>query len=250
MIFKTIKEFIKKIPFFYQLYLDIYKYYFIRKEGESLCENLAATTSLDTKVEVLLNNKYFHSSQKKNEILRFLSLASNLNPRIICEIGTRKGGTLILLSRVAASDATLISIDLKYPYVRFPDILKRMILPNQKLICIEKSSTDPKTEKFVGKLLGDKKIDLLFIDGDHSYNGVSNDYKRFKKYVNPEGVIAFHDIHPDSFSLFGLKTETYVGDVPRFWNEIINVEKMEFIEDKKQDGCGIGVLTLSKDIKW
>ena len=34
-------------------------------------------------------------------------------------------------------------------------------------------------------------LDLLFIDGDHSYEGVRQDYKMYSKLVRDGGLIAF-----------------------------------------------------------
>ncbi len=39
----------------------------------------------------------------------------------------------------------------------------------------------------------DRPIDLLFIDGDHTYEGVRRDYELFAKWVRPRGMVAFHD---------------------------------------------------------
>jgi predicted O-methyltransferase YrrM len=38
-------------------------------------------------------------------------------------------------------------------------------------------------------------IDLLFIDGDHKYESVKNDYYKFKKIVKSGGFIVFDDLH-------------------------------------------------------
>lgn len=39
----------------------------------------------------------------------------------------------------------------------------------------------------------DIKIDLLFIDGDHSYEGVKLDFELYSKILNPNGLILIHD---------------------------------------------------------
>ncbi len=38
-----------------------------------------------------------------------------------------------------------------------------------------------------------RPIDLLFIDGDHSYEGVRRDWELFSPFVAPHGVVVFHD---------------------------------------------------------
>jgi len=43
--------------------------------------------------------------------------------------------------------------------------------------------------------MNNTKIDILFIDGDHSYKGVLNDWNNFKDFVNPGGFICFDDIY-------------------------------------------------------
>ncbi len=36
-------------------------------------------------------------------------------------------------------------------------------------------------------------IDLLFIDGDHSYDGVKSDWETYKYFLKPGSIIIFHD---------------------------------------------------------
>ncbi len=46
-----------------------------------------------------------------------------------------------------------------------------------------------------------KKIDLLFIDGDHSFESVQNDFNLWSKKMRSGGIIVFHDYgniqHPE-----------------------------------------------------
>lgn len=44
------------------------------------------------------------------------------------------------------------------------------------------------------KVEWDKPIDVLLIDGDHSYEGVRADYTRFEPYVKDNGLILLHDV--------------------------------------------------------
>jgi len=42
-------------------------------------------------------------------------------------------------------------------------------------------------------VLQDIKIDLLFIDGDHSYEGVKLDFELYSRIMSPNGIIILHD---------------------------------------------------------
>ena len=87
--------------------------------------------------------------------------------------------------------------------------------------------------------LGDRVLDYLFIDGDHSYAGVKADFEQYGPLVKKGGLIAFHDIAD------GLPEN--VGGVPRFWNELKHqFRNQEFIADPKQGGWGIGVLYVDR----
>ena len=84
-------------------------------------------------------------------------------------------------------------------------------------------------------LLAGKKVDLLFIDGDHSYEGVKKDFEMYSPLVADGGVIAFHDI--------AVHTKFAHCEVDRFWNEIKPVFRhREIIDDPKQGWAGIGIL--------
>ena len=64
----------------------------------------------------------------------------------------------------------------------------------------------------------DKKIDLIFIDGDHSYEGVKADWELFLPHMSEFGVVVFHDtlwdLRPD-----GIHNRADMG-VPRFVEEL------------------------------
>ena len=48
----------------------------------------------------------------------------------------------------------------------------------------------------------DRSIDLLFIDGDHTYEGCKADWERFLPFMSKFGLVVFHDttwdLHPNS----------------------------------------------------
>ena len=76
-------------------------------------------------------------------------------------------------------------------------------------------------------------VDFLFIDGDHTYDGVSKDHETFAPLVRHGGLVGFHDIHPIDDGL---------TEVPRYWRELRRaVDGTEWIDSFNQSGYGIGI---------
>jgi predicted O-methyltransferase YrrM len=86
--------------------------------------------------------------------------------------------------------------------------------------------------------LAGREIDFLFIDGDHTYEGVKSDFEMYSPLVRAGGLVAFHDIVPDRF-------ET-TGEVHIYWNELKQrgYEQRELIDLVGSRGYGIGVVFL------
>lgn len=55
---------------------------------------------------------------------------------------------------------------------------------------IKSTSIDAYYDFFVRQ---DIQIDFLFIDGDHSYEGVKSDFELYSKLLSPKGIIVLHD---------------------------------------------------------
>ena len=85
--------------------------------------------------------------------------------------------------------------------------------------------------------LAGRQADLLFVDGDHSSEGVYRDDELYRGLVRPGGVIAFHDIVTG--------TPEFVGGVPEFWESFKTADARELVENRGQGGFGIGVLPSS-----
>jgi cephalosporin hydroxylase len=180
-------------------------------------------------------------SQVKYEIAKLLEIVVELGPKVVLEIGTAGGGTLFLFTRVADPEAKIISIDLPggpfgggYPRWKIP-LYKSFSRGGQRIYLVRRDSHDPRTLEEVRKILGGEKVNFLFIDGDHTYEGVKRDFEMYSPLVRNGGVIAFHDICPHP-------PETGC-EVSRFWNEVKQRHKYaEIVEDWNQKWAGIGVL--------
>jgi predicted O-methyltransferase YrrM len=160
-------------------------------------------------------------------------------PRRIVEIGAANGGTLFLFATAAADDALIVSIDVPEGYRRRREKLHRAFArKGQRIELMRADSHDPGTVQTTGRLLGGRDVDLLFIDGDHSYEGVRADYLNYSPFVRDGGLIAFHDIVPGP--------ERHVGEAPRFWKELRQtVEVEEVVQDWRQGDSGIGLVRVS-----
>jgi predicted O-methyltransferase YrrM len=212
-----------------------------------LRRSVARAKSLDELVQVVstcrLGPLHIRPMQIHEEIRELLELLSARPPRAALEIGTARGGTLCLLARVAAPDALLISVDLPegpfgggYPVWKGP-LYRSFARPGQRVELIRGASAAPRTRDRVERLLGDRSLDFVLIDGDHSYRAVQRDFETYAPLVRPGGMVAFHDIHPGP--------PERVGGVPRFWSEIRSRHPhREILAARDQLGFGVGVLQL------
>lgn len=183
----------------------------------------------------------FTPSQVREEITGFLKLLAQNPPATCLEIGTEKGGTFFLLTRVATPEAFLLSLDLPvgrgsaYPAWREP-LYRGFAREQQRIEIVREDSHAARTLETLKQRLAGRALDLLFIDGDHSYDGVKSDFEMYAPLLARGGTIAFHDIVDGA--------EASVGGVPRFWREIKQTRRhLEFVKSWKQGGWGIGVLT-------
>lgn len=178
--------------------------------------------------------------QKRIEITQLLRFVSERQPKTALEIGMAQAGTTFLLKENLRSLTMLIGIDI---HLHNLFVLKTFNKRNCDLHFFEGDSKDVVTKKNVVEALGGRKLDLLFIDGDHSYEGVKSDFEKYAPLVASGGMIVFHDICEDYQTRYGRHTGNYTGGVPQFWKEIRQgFEFHEFVDDYDQDGFGIGCL--------
>jgi predicted O-methyltransferase YrrM len=179
--------------------------------------------------------------QVKYEIAKLLEIMAELRPRVVLEIGTAGGGTLFLFTRAADPNAKIISIDLPgglfgggYPKWKVP-LYKSFARGGQRIYLLRRDSHDSRTLEEVKRILGDERVDFLFVDGDHTYEGVKRDFEMYSPLVRKNGIIAFHDIVPGP--------PEKVGGVPKFWCQVRrHFRHLEIVKDWNQGGFGIGVL--------
>jgi cephalosporin hydroxylase len=217
----------------------------IRQDAVEFRERMRRAATLDEKVEIVLHARSFRATQKRSEISSLLNMVRELKPRTLCEIGAFRGGTLALFAAASPDDAQILSLDIDYPLGR-DRIYPQFCGPRQSITCLEGDSHLPETADRVRQWLHGREFDFLFIDGDHSWRGVSQDFELYRPFVRRGGLIAFHDIVPDSFSRTGVQTAFSSGDVPAYWNGLKRRfdDWQELIDAPDQDGFGIGVIRV------
>lgn len=174
------------------------------------------------------------SSQKRSEILALTRAVAALNPEVILEIGTFKGGTLLIWSAIASKE--VITCDLAETTLQ-KELYESLPPPGSNCVVtvLTGDSHEEKFKKSISDRLDGRKVDFLFIDGDHTKEGVTKDFNDYKEFVRDGGIIAFHDIVKNQ----PLQT----NQVYYLWKDLCtNSRTEEFIDHPDQCGYGIGII--------
>lgn len=189
--------------------------------------------------EELWKYEDFRPLQIKEEIAGLFEIVKALEPAAVCEIGAAGCGTTFLFARAAAPGALVVSIDLELEEAR-RRASALFAREGQRVVCLRADSHRPETAAEVERLLAGRPLDFLFIDGDHSYEGVRLDFETYAPLVRPGGLIAFHDIVPVAEG----DVRHTVGGVPRFWRELKAryPSAREIVAAPRQSAFGIGLV--------
>jgi predicted O-methyltransferase YrrM len=177
--------------------------------------------------------------QKPEEIRWLFELVRAARPRVVLEIGLDLGGTFFLWSRAAAPNAHLLAIDTR-PVGRFEawspfSLVRRgFAVGSQRVtLLMDSDSHSESTLRRVMALLDGRPVDFLFIDGDHSHDGVWQDFNMYSPLVAHGGLVAFHDVSPNPAE--------WTKGVARFWREFTAKHETEERVVNDEPGFGIGV---------
>ena len=178
--------------------------------------------------------------QVRSEILQLARILVATTPKRSLEIGTNYGGTLFLLCSLSPPGAKIISVDLPsgrfgggYPRRKAP-LFRRFVRGDKELHLLRADSHSPETKDRVMQILHGEQLDYIFIDADHTYDGVQRDFEMYSPLVRSGGIVVFHDIVTH-------KRETEC-QVEKFWNEIKHhYRHREIIEEMKDGSLPIAV---------
>ncbi|MCU0612971.1 MAG: class I SAM-dependent methyltransferase, partial [Candidatus Eisenbacteria bacterium] len=173
--------------------------------------------------------------QLRTEIRALCNLVAAIEPQRIAEIGTARGGTLLLWCQMATE--RVVSCDLRVR--RFVRRLAPSFPPpgGCRVEVVEGDTHSPQVRERLWRDIGRFGLDFLFIDGDHTAAGVEQDYRDYCGLVRPGGLIALHDIVE--------KQTLTTNQVGLFWRKLLcQADVAELVEDPGQSGYGIGVVQV------
>lgn len=141
------------------------------------------------------------------------------------EIGVFEGVNTAILSGALGKDGEIFGID---PFFKgklgicYHKVIAKLHIKRngvgKKVHLVEKLSFDA-AEDVPGE------VDFIFIDGDHSWEGISRDWPLFSARLRPGGIMALHDT-----SIVPAYSGTVLDSV-RYYNEVIRHDpRFEWLE--------------------
>lgn len=165
------------------------------KKKIEVCLELESTI-IDLGVDHLptFGGKYeggIHLQQIADEIAPCIYDLKNLNRGFtnFLEIGAAAGGNTYLFNQFFNFEYSVIIDDNKHKKHK----MRKRILEDIEYIEFIGDSHSQEAVDFLEKT--ELNYDIIFIDGDHSYEGVKKDFETFRQFLNYGGFIIFHDSH-------------------------------------------------------
>lgn len=177
---------------------------------------------------------HYECPQDKKELKQMLDIVKGKTS--VLEVGSNFGGTFYRMSEVVAPKSLMVSVD--WPVDETPKSLEPV--ESLKMNCKRISMMGHHVELFIGDSHANDTVqrveefapfDFVFIDGDHSYEGVKADWMNY----GPMGkIVGFHDIAGP------------VEGCVRLWNEL-KAEGKYRLEELITPGSGMGIGIVYKE---
>lgn len=159
-------------------------------------------------------------------------LVKRAKSEVVVELGVDYGySTFVFANALKNTTGKIYGIDLflgdehagfRQTYTSVMDNIKNHSLTNIEIIVGDFTEVS-KTWK--------KPINILHIDGLHTYDGVKNDFDSWSKYVSEDGTIIFHDVAVEHF------------EVKQFFRDLKGGHKLYFTHS-----AGLGIYTKNTEL--
>jgi len=190
-----------------RLLTEIALHYGYRQPGSppSVLAQVALTDLVPPSTPVQLHHPDEHDGGVSlYELYVLASVVRHAQPRAILEIGTFHGRTTLNLAANAPPDCVTYTLDLPVAEL---ERTAHAVEPQERQFIEKPASGDlfQGTEEAarIRQIFGDsatfdfspyaRSIDVVFVDGSHSYEYVRNDSLRALEVIRPGGVILWHD---------------------------------------------------------
>ena len=182
----------------------------------------------------------WYAYQNAYELEVGLHMIQEREPKVIVEIGVAFGATLAAWAEVCKPDLVIGIDPLTLPMTPIQkDVLDGLVKKYDLKIIPHRSEHSEAFEK-LEELLDGRKIDFLFIDGEHLYDNVKHDFDEYMKYMNHISTIGFHDVYYNK-TLYDAGSRVNV-----LWHQLkrsyINYDEIHF-----HSSMGLGFIHLPKD---
>ena len=131
-------------------------------------------------------------AQRVRELAALWALLSEMQPRVVVEIGSLRGGWLYAIAPTCQLPSWFLGIDPADNDSR-NRVTFELNKEGREIYWLKGDSHDKRTLEEAQRLLGKSPIDVLHIDGDHSEAGVLKDWEMYGPLVRPGGLVLFHD---------------------------------------------------------
>jgi hypothetical protein len=167
-------------------------------------------------------------------------LVPKLKPSVIVELGTHSGNSFFAFCQAAKENNIAVkcyAVDTwrgdkhsgPYPEAIYTDVLKHKNEHYKDSAILLRMTFDEARNIFP-----DKSIDLLNIDGLHTYEAIQHDFENWLPKISDHGLVLIHD------------TRIKIRDfgVWKFWE---NISK-QYPSFEFHYGCGLGILAIGNNV--
>lgn len=130
--------------------------------------------------------------QEKLECEQVFDLMQDKECKSLLEIGTRNGGNIFVLAHALPKGSMVVALDRGERITDIHNTVKalcRLEVHGYNTHYVYGDSTFKEAERFANKW---GPYDMVFIDGDHRWDGVHNDWQKYGMLAKK--LVAFHDI--------------------------------------------------------